>query len=159
MKSFLTISLVFLGAAFSTSNSLRAEGQQTSHQQDETVLMSDSSETGHHHRTKEISEGQPVPDVDLIVHQDPVNGWNLEIQLDNFAFAPESINETSQPNEGHAHLHINGEKVTRIYGNWYHLPELPTGSNELSIYLNTNNHEYLMYQGNAIEDTEIVNVQ
>ena len=101
----------------------------------------------------------PFPDVDLVVHKDPVNGWNLEIQFDNFALAPENINQENQPNEGHAHLHINGEKITRIYGNWYHLPELPEGSNELSVYLNTNQHEYLMYQNNMIEDTEIVNVQ
>ena len=146
MKKFLTISLILLGAAFSTSDSLRAEEHQ-------------GHDGSHQHGTKTISEGQPVPNVDLIVHEDPVNGWNLEIQLDNFTFAPESINEASQPNEGHAHLHINGEKVTRIYGNWYHLPELPAGSNEVSVYLNTNNHEYLMYQDNMIEDTEIINVQ
>lgn len=159
MKRFLTISLVLLSAAFSTSNGLHAKDGEVSHQQNETMQVNDSSESGHHHGTKIISEGQPVPNVDLIVHQDPVNGWNLEIKLDNFTLAPESINEASQPNEGHAHLHINGEKITRIYGNWYHLPELPAGSNEVSVYLNTNQHEYLVYQDNMIEDTEIVNVR
>ena len=158
MKRFLIISLVLLGTAFSASK-IRAEGQHNSQQHHETMEMNHSSESEHHHGTITIADEQPVPDVDLIVHKDPVNGWNLEIKLDNFAFAPENINRENQPNEGHAHLHINGEKVTRIYSNWYHLPELPSGRNELSVYLNTNQHEYLMYQDNMIEDTEVVDVR
>ena len=162
MKKTLTITLAILGALFPTLNSLHAnEGhhQSNSNHQNETMEMNNSSEThDHHHKTVMIQEGQPVPSVDVIVHQDAMRGWNLEIKLNNFAFTPESVNQANQPNEGHAHLYINGEKITRIYSNWYHLPELPSGSNQVKISLNTNSHESLMYQNQMIEDIEVIEV-
>ncbi len=110
----------------------------------------------HHHRTVMISDEQPLPSIDLVIHEDSLKGWNLEIKLDNFELAPEMVNTTNEPNKGHAHLYINGEKITRIYGNWFYLATLPSGTNEIKIGLNTNRHESLMYQGKLIEDVEII---
>jgi hypothetical protein len=107
----------------------------------------------------EIPDGQAVPTVDLIVHQDAQKGWNLEIQVTNFKFAPETVNQNSSLNEGHAHLYINGKKITRIYGNWYYLPQLEPGRNNITISLNTNSHETLIYKGKVVEDTEIIEVK
>lgn len=117
------------------------------------------SEGGHHHGTIVISKDQLVPQVNLVVHQDVVKGWNLEIKLTNFALAPERVNQANQPNEGHAHLYINGEKVTRIYSDWYYLSELPPGNNEIKISLNTNSHEFLIFEGKTIEDAETITVE
>ncbi|MBR8827459.1 MAG: hypothetical protein DSM107014_06055 [Gomphosphaeria aponina SAG 52.96 = DSM 107014] len=113
----------------------------------------------HEHATIEITAGQPVPTVDLIVHEDAVKGWNLEVQVTNFQFAPENVNQTSTPTEGHAHLYINGEKITRIYGNWYYLGELAPGQNEITVSLNANGHESLMYNGQMIEAREMIEVK
>ena len=112
----------------------------------------------HHHETVMIAEGQPVPAIDLVVHEDNLQGWNLEIKLDNFEFAPEMVNEENEPNKGHAHLYVNGEKIDRVYGNWYHLSTLPPGENKIKVALNTNGHESLMYQGKLIEDVEVIEV-
>ena len=38
----------------------------------------------HGHGTVEIPAGQPIPTINLVVHPDPVRGWNLEIQTTNF---------------------------------------------------------------------------
>lgn len=113
----------------------------------------------HHHGTLEIPPGQPVPTVDLVVYEDAVRGWNLEIRVSNFQFAPENVNETSIPTEGHAHLYINGEKVTRLYGRWYYLEHLESGRHEVTVSLNANGHEDLVYNGEAIADTEIIEAQ
>ncbi len=86
-----------------------------------------------------------------------MKGWNLNIETTNFTFAPETVNQESSPNQGHAHLYINGEKITRIYSNWYHLPELPKGDNEIKITINTNLHEDLIYQGKVIGDRTSIN--
>ena len=158
MKKTLTITLAVIGVLFPTLKSLRAEEGHQNHAQNETMEMNHSSEGHGHHRALTIQQGQPIPNVDLIVHQDPVKGWNLEIKLDNFAFTPENVNQENQPNEGHAHLYVNGEQISRVYGNWYHLPELPSGNNEIKIGLNTNAHESLMYQGQTIEDSETIEV-
>lgn len=151
---FTTLTLTLLSILLPLATNLLAHEKE----HHETMEMNQSSEENHHHKTIMIMEGQPVPSVDLMVHQDSLKGWNLEIKLNNFTFTPENVNQANQPNEGHAHLYINGEKITRIYGNWYYLAELPSGNNEVKIELNTNSHESLMYQEQKIADQAIITV-
>lgn len=113
---------------------------------------------GHSHEPMEVPEGQPIPKVDLVVHPDAVRGWNLEIKLSNFRFAPEHASGEGRPGEGHAHLYVNGEKVTRIYGNWYYLSNLEPGQNQLRVSLSTNDHKELVHQGQPIEAVEVIQV-
>ncbi len=113
---------------------------------------------GHDHQPMEIPPGQPIPEVDLVVHSDAMQGWNLEVKVSNFELMPSQVNQADQVDEGHAHLYVNGEKVTRIYGNWYYLKNLEPGENQLRVTLNTNGHKALYHQGKPIEDTEMVQV-
>lgn len=117
-----------------------------------------SPEESHKHKTLEIPVGQPVPSVNLIVHPDAMQGWNLEVKVSNFKFAPEKVNQESKATEGHAHLYINGKKLTRLYGSWYYLSSLEPGSNKITVTLNTNGHEDLVDKGKAIEATKIIQV-
>lgn len=112
----------------------------------------------HDHKTMEIPVGQPVPSVDLIVHPDAMRGWNLEVKVSNFRFTPEKINQESNPQEGHAHIYINGKKMTRLYGSWYYLERLDPGQHKITVTLNANGHEELIHNGQRIEDTEIIEV-
>jgi hypothetical protein len=41
---------------------------------------------------------------------------------------------------GHAHLYVDGQKIARLYGNWFHISELPKDAKSLEIILNSNNH-------------------
>ena len=118
-------------------------------------LVTDQSHGGisHSHKKIEIPPGKPVPQVDLLVYQDTMKGWNLELKITNFKFAPETVNQSSNINEGHAHLYINDKKITRIYGNWYYLESLEPGSNKVTVSLNTNKHEDLVSNSNMIMDT------
>ncbi|USR90772.1 hypothetical protein NEA10_18430 [Phormidium yuhuli AB48] len=112
----------------------------------------------HSHDALEIPDGQPVPTIALIAHPDPMRGWNLEIQTTNFRFTPEDVNQENQPNTGHGHLYINGERGARVYGPWLHLPHLPPGSHEITVSLNANNHQGWTHNGQPIEATVVVNV-
>ena len=112
----------------------------------------------HHHKKVEIPPTQEAPSVDLIVHKDAMKGWNLEVKVANFNFAPEQVNTDSGVNKGHAHLFINGKKITRLYGSWYYLDNLEPGTNEVKVTLNTNKHEDLVKNGKLIQDTEIIEV-
>ena len=76
----------------------------------------------------------------------------------NFEFAPERVNQASVVTEGHAHLFINGEKITRLYGPWYYLSLLPVGEHELRVELNGNGHETLSAGGQPIEATVKIEV-
>lgn len=110
------------------------------------------------HGTLMIPEDQPQPSISLTVEPDAMRGWNLNAAVRNFAFAPEQVNQSSTTTEGHAHLYINGEKITRLYGSWYYIPELPAGEHEIRVELNANGHEILMSEGEAIADTATVTV-
>ena len=117
-----------------------------------------SHDGSHAHEQLEVSADLPTPSVELAVYEDVVNGWNLEVQLVNFEFAPSTVNEPGPQNEGHAHLYINGEKITRLYSNWYHLPELAPGDNKIMVTLNTNVHEDLTLHGEVISASTVVSV-
>ncbi|MGK7912219.1 MAG: hypothetical protein AB4050_12190 [Synechococcus sp.] len=148
---------VLLGSAIG----LTAQGEpgaQHSHSHDEMAHDEMAHDEGHTHKQLEVSADLPVPAVAVVVHEDAVNGWNLELQLDNFEFSPATINEPGAQNEGHAHLYINGEKVTRLYSNWYYLEDLEAGENTILVTLNTNTHEDLTVNGEVISASTIVSV-
>ncbi|WP_017300152.1 hypothetical protein [Nodosilinea nodulosa] len=149
-----------LGSGHLVARADSDHGHTPSHDMGTSSDMGDGHdmEEGHHHGILEIPAGQPVPTVMLMVYPDPVQGWNLEVQTTNFRFAPEHVNQANLPGEGHAHLYVNGEKTSRIYGPWLHLPQLPSGQSELTVGLNANGHEALTHDGQKIESTVVVEV-
>lgn len=112
----------------------------------------------HTHERVEVPVDLPVPTINLVVHPDARQGWNLEVQVTHFQFAPDRVNVASSPTEGHAHLYIDGTKITRLYSNWYYLGELPSGRHEITVNLNTNTHATLTHDGQPIQATVVVDV-
>lgn len=114
---------------------------------------------GHAHKAVEVPPGNPVPTVNLVVRPDAQKGWNLEVKVTNFTFAPQRVNtKSTSVNEGHAHLYVDGKKISRLYGPWYHLESLPPGKHQVTVTLNTNDHGELRYQGKPIQSTATVQV-
>lgn len=153
--------MVMLGVAAIAGILAVNSGTLTAHETKPGTEHQHHSGATHKHRAVEIPAGQPVPTVNLVVHPDPMNGWNLEVKVTNFTFAPERINtKSARSNEGHAHLYINGQKVARLYSTWYHMPNssLKPGVNKIMVTLNTNGHDDLVFQGKPIQDMEIVQV-
>ncbi|MEM9162695.1 MAG: hypothetical protein AAGC54_06445 [Cyanobacteria bacterium P01_F01_bin.4] len=122
------------------------------------VASNEGTDEMHHHKSIEIPEGEPLPTVDLTITPDPVSGWNLQVETTNFAFVPAQVNQKSTPNEGHAHLYINGEKITRLYSEWHYLSSLPPGEHEIVVSLNANGHEALTHKGEHIEAMAMLTV-
>ena len=90
------------------------------------------------------------PTLDLNVIEDPVSGWNLNIQTENFVFDAKAAGHQNVEGHGHAHIYVNGAKLGRIYGDWYHIGSLPAGNNELKVSLYANDHSGLTFEGNKI---------
>ncbi len=153
--ALLTLALA-LGGGQLVSQADIDQGHDPSHEMNDSHDMGDSH--GGHHSTLEVPAGQPVPTVTLVVYPDPVQGWNLEVQTTNFSFAPEQVNQANSPGEGHGHLYINGEKISRVYGPWIHLPQLASGRNEITVALNANDHAALTFNSQKIESTVVVDV-
>lgn len=114
--------------------------------------------TSGQHGTMEVGDVPAPPSVKVIVRKDPKAGWNLRAQVENFHFAPERASTTHVPGEGHAHLFIDGRKITRLYGEWYHIPALAPGVRKITVTLNANSHEDLTIKGKPISDTQEVRV-
>ena len=94
------------------------------------------------HLVVEVPHDRPYPSVTIELEADPVDGYNLHLVTRNFEFTPEAVNEELVPNQGHAHLFLNGVKVARLYSEWRHLPKalFEEGVNRLEVVLNANDH-------------------
>ena len=109
------------------------------------------------HGNYDISQEAVIPKImDFKVLKDPMSGWNLFIQTSNFRFTPENVNQAHQVGEGHAHLYINGQKFARIYGPFFHLPDLAGDQNEIKVTLNAKGHENLAIKETPIEKSVVV---
>ena len=100
-----------------------------------------------------LDAATPTLAVELV--PDPVSGWNLHVETENFAFAPEHAGAPHVPGEGHAHVYVDGEKIARLYGPWLHVPALPPGAT-LEVTLNANDHRPLAMHGHPLAATAIV---
>ncbi len=92
-----------------------------------------------------------LPTVDFTLAKDGANdGWNLHIITTNFAFTPQNENQAPVPNEGHAHLYIDGA-LSVVYGPWYHIDSLASGEHTVTVSLNANDHSIFTYGGVKIQ--------
>ncbi len=114
---------------------------------------------GMKHSVKMIPAGyKNPPGVKIRLEKDAhaKGALNLFLDLENFRFAPEEVNKTSKINEGHAHLYLNGKKLTRLYGISYFIDKLPKGNLEIRVTLSTNMHEDLSYEGKFVQDVVVL---
>lgn len=109
------------------------------------------------HASLDVSSWPLVPSVSATLHEDSMSGWNLELKPTNFTFAPQNAGKAVAPNEGHAHLYIDGKKYARVYGNWFHIPKEAVsglGEHKIRVTLNANSHSDITLGGGKIE-TEV----
>lgn len=122
---------------------------------DNAMKMESSADhhaTGMGHGMLEIDKANPIPSVTLVAHKDSKDGYNLELKTENFKFTPEYVGGNPVPNEGHAHLFVNGQKVARLYGNWFSLSSshLKEGENIVEVSLNANDHSEWVVDGHHV---------
>ena len=112
------------------------------------------------HESVEIPIGQKAPQVKGTIKKDYSGSWLLHIETLNFQFAPEKAGmDDINYSEGHAHLSINGEKINRLYGNYYNLGELEEGSHRIKVTLNANNHGVFTFAGKEIAFSKTLDVK
>lgn len=110
----------------------------------------------HHDEPYNVPRGLPLPTiVTMDVVKDKKAGYNVHVTTSNFRFAPEHASGEHVEGEGHAHLYVDGVKINRVYGEWYHLPSLESGQRTIRMTLNANDHRVYARDGtpSAIEQT------
>ncbi|MER5417612.1 hypothetical protein [Streptomyces virginiae] len=128
----MTAAMVFVlsaGGCSTNSENNRSVGQ---------VLNANSPDG---HPLRQI-QAEAAPTLTLKLSKDSGSGWNLHLITEDFVFAPEKTGSPAQAGEGHAHLYLDGKKVARVYGPWFHLPAetVSEGKHTLSVSLSANDH-------------------
>ncbi|MFT4962637.1 MAG: putative Zn-binding protein involved in type VI secretion [Paracoccaceae bacterium] len=158
----LLIGLVFgggIGFLVAASTGVTLDGHD--HAMDHSAGQSTETKgASHDHTQHDHSALQDVtgiaPTLNVTIVPDPATGWNMHIQVSNFTFAPDHAGQSAVDGEGHAHLYVNGTKIARVYGNWYHIGSLPSGTATIKIGLYTNDHKALAVDGTPIIQTVII---
>ncbi|WP_417693351.1 hypothetical protein [Roseibium sp.] len=112
-----------------------------------------------HSETLAATPGPEAPSLTMQIIADPMTGWNVHLMPTHFAFAPERASTKNIAGEGHAHLYVNGEKVARVYGPWFHLSSLPKGNVEIRAALYSNDHKGLTLNGAAVESVQTLTIE
>jgi copper(I)-binding protein len=77
-------------------------------------------------------------------------GFNIKLEVESFSFVRAPDGTQHMPNEGHAHVYLNGLKLGRLYEKNFALGAIPAGKYELKFALNSNNHRQYVNNGEAI---------
>ena len=97
----------------------------------------------HDHSGMIALDSDSAPAVNLQLIPLAGGGYNLRVQTLNFIFTPQNVDGAPVPGEGHAHLYLDGAKIARLYGEWYHLASLPPDAETLSVRLYANDPQRL----------------
>ncbi|MDJ0385378.1 hypothetical protein [Streptomyces sp. G-G2] len=116
------------------------------------TLLDTQDEAGH--RLRQVPS-QGAPEVKLAVRPDSEDGWNLQLEVRDFRFTPDSVGGAALAGGGHAHLLLDGHELARLYGSWYHLSaaQVPQGAHTLTVRLYADDHTAWAVAGKPVEST------
>lgn len=122
---------------------------------DQTITVEEAaSEGGHHHHgdeTAEVAADLPTPSVSIEVFEDPKSGWNVRAIPTNHEMNARAVSTDAVDGEGHMHLYVDDKRVTRMYGEWYHLADQTDGDHTIRVELSANDHLPLSIDGDIVE--------
>ncbi|MER5809294.1 hypothetical protein ABT143_14050 [Streptomyces sp. NPDC002033] len=125
----------------------------TTHEQasGNTGTLLDAQDGGGHPLREVPAQG--APEVKLSARPDSEDGWNLQLTVANFHFTPDSTGGAALPGAGHAHLDLDGHRLARVYGPWFHLPaaQVPEGAHTLTVRLYADDHTAWAVAGKPVE--------
>ena len=104
----------------------------------------------HSHATTIDVEASTAPTVEVSVFEDPKAGWNIHADLANFVLTPANASTEHIDGEGHLHLYVDGQKVTRLYGSWWHVRALDEGTHTIEVEVSANDHSAYAIDGEPI---------
>lgn len=153
--AFLIIGLFFgtgLGFLWAASQGITLDGHDhaTGHGASSGAMAEMAAHDHSQMQAVSMANDGTAPSVTASLHPDAVSGWNLEIQTRNFTFNPEAVNQDNVANQGHAHIYVDGVKLARVYGPWFHIGSLTAGEHLIAVELNANNHSPINVDGKPV---------
>ena len=103
-----------------------------------------------------------APSAKLVVTKDPTGGFNVQVQTSRFTWRPDMASMKHVEGEGHAHVYLDGQKIMRIYNDWFHLNTFQfatkPGEQLVSIELVGNDHSPYTTEGLPVGAEALVDV-
>jgi len=122
-----------------------------------TFSFGHSHMPGHHHdSTIELKNSGLNMSISIEVTKDSMKGYNLFLVTNDFTFTPRAAGQSAVIGQGHAHLYVNGVKVTRLYGNSFYLGNLKNGHNHVKVTLNSDDHRAYVYKDTSVSASAMV---
>lgn len=125
----LTIVIVFLAINYMVNNTETSQTDQIGHQQQAQTTMK-------------------------IQHKIVGNALHLHVEVSQFELSFESMEKDNKMGQGHIHLYVDGEKVTKIFEPDYVLKGIAPGEHQIKIELAHNDH-----QSYGVEETFTITIE
>ena len=113
----------------------------------------------HGHGMLAVDDWATPPSVSADIFKDPESGWNLHVITTGFIFNAAAAGRDNVEGEGHAHIYVNGKKLGRLYGDWYHIGGLSAGQHVVKVSLNANDHSALHRDGKELAAQVTITVE
>ena len=123
-----------------------------------TMITVPRHDHDHTHDDPEPLEADSPMSLELTAHSDTGGAYNLQVVPIGFTFSGDNVNRSHVAGEGHAHVYVDGKKITRMYVPWIALPALDPGMHTIRVSLNTNDHRGYTWNGNPVEASVEVHV-
>lgn len=114
-----------------TTTSTTADGQDHDHSEDT--------------RTREWDADFPAPDLQIEI----MDTETLLVSAPGFVFTGADVFDPV-PGKGHAHLYVDGDLMTMVYGPEFKMPQLEPGDHHVIVTLSTNDHLDYTVDGETI---------
>ena len=137
-------------------SALTYEGQPVEASTTVTVARHDHE---HSHEDPEPAQADSPMSLEVTPYPDTGGAYNLQVAPVGFTFSGENVSRDHVPGEGHAHVYVDGKKITRMYGPWIALPTLEPGMHTIRVTLNTNDHRDYTWNGMLVEASVEVHME
>jgi len=119
----------------------------------------DHSMHGMDHSATMDVDASVAPSIALSATKKPdTGGWTIALDTKNFRFAKDLVDKDHVAGAGHAHIYLNGVKLSRVYGPTYEIGPLPKGDYLVRVTLNTNKHMAYAVDGKKVTATTTLKV-
>lgn len=137
---YITILLILLAINYVVQNKDTLFGE---HDPNATLEVNTQDEHEAHddHGVANVDQGDaPTPTLQ-VTHQVEGTELKLKFQIEHFNLTMERMDKGNKYGEGHIHLYVDGQKVTKIFEHEYVWQGLTKGEHEIKVELAHNNHE------------------
>ncbi len=85
-------------------------------------------------------------------------GWDIAVTVEDFITGESAEHNPDHLAVGYPYLFIDGEKMGRLYGNAYHVPELSDGEHIIGVYFEQPNGGLYRTFGKPIGTSILLNI-